>query len=722
MTIDWRLGLIPDDIGTSVAQAFQTGRAMAKQNALEGAYKSFADDPVAGAKAVAAIDPIQGFQLQAAANAQQDRANSIEASSHLAQNDQAGALAAAGKLPADQMLAVQQHLATLSEAQRKLESDHAEVLAGIGHGLLARPYEERKSIIAHMAPALAARGFKPEEIAGFDPTDENITALQNSAMTLKDILAREDAANKPVAFAEGSQVYRTGDLTGQPAVPASAGATVIGDGAPAPAAAPVQATPQDADALARMIMTEAAGEGAQGMAAAGAVALNRLRQGYGGAKTLVDVVNAPHQFEGMTSGRAGVSTNDPAYQHALQVAQGLISGQIADPTNGAVNFLNPELQTSLGRAIPGWAAGQGRRIGKHVFFGGGQGEASPAPAPAPAGNQPYEVASNGPTPPPPSSALSPTSATPAPVSNPTAAAFAPKPILTVPKKTGHASTPDEIKAAGLPAGTAAWTDTNGKPTPYPDSMQPHNPGAGSDLTGDAFLATLPKGYAAQIKGYANGDIAMPSGNRAGSRDQQRLLNDIMQYDPSASAANLSSRTAIRKAFTSGPYSQTINATNTVIGHIGDLDKAIDRLHNTGIPLYNKTAQAFGQNLGNQDTQASLASFNTYKTMVANELTKVYRGTGGAEADIQGWMNQLDAAQSPAALKATVKAMVTGLKSRIDSLGVTYSSGMGKTTDPFSLLTPRAKTVFDRLYGAGDDDAAAPASANSGQGWKVIAVH
>jgi hypothetical protein len=136
---------------------------------------------------------------------------------------------------------------------------------------------------------------------------------------------------------------------------------------------PSNYTPEDRDALARMIATEAGGEGQQGMLAAGAVAMNRLKSGYGGAKTLSDVINAPNQFEGMS--RAG-QVSPQAYQAALQVADRLLSGQASDPTGGAVNFINPQLQAQLGRQQPAWApAGQGQRIGNHVFYGGqGQGE------------------------------------------------------------------------------------------------------------------------------------------------------------------------------------------------------------------------------------------------------------------------------------------------------------------------------------------------------------
>jgi hypothetical protein len=241
---------------------------------------------------------------------------------------------------------------------------------------------------------------------------------------------------------------------------------------------------------------------------------------------------------------------------------------------------------------------------------------------------------------------------------------------------------------------------------YSSAPPPPDP-ATAGLTGDDFLKTMSPARAKTIRAYANGDLALPTGRSAGSPQVQKLVEDVMQYDPSASATNLQSRQSTRKAFTSGPYSQTISATNTVIGHLGSLNDAVDRLNNTDLPWYNKTAQGVLVNSGNKDVQGALADFNTYKTMVANELTKVYRGSSGAEADIQGWLKQLDTAQSPTALKHTIKAMVEGLGSRIDALGTTYSQGMGRTEDPFALLNPRAVATLQKLKESVGIDAPPP---------------
>jgi hypothetical protein len=54
---------------------------------------------------------------------------------------------------------------------------------------------------------------------------------------------------------------------------------------------------------------------------------------------------------------------------------------------------------------------------------------------------------------------------------------------------------------------------------------------GTNLTGDAYLQTLPAGTQAQVKAMANGDIAVPSAS-ARNVQAQALRNAVLTYDPS----------------------------------------------------------------------------------------------------------------------------------------------------------------------------------------------
>lgn len=65
---------------------------------------------------------------------------------------------------------------TPAAPRRVPAAEQAEVLGGVALGLKSIPYAERGAVLAHLTPALAARGLPPEAIAEFDPSDENLDA------------------------------------------------------------------------------------------------------------------------------------------------------------------------------------------------------------------------------------------------------------------------------------------------------------------------------------------------------------------------------------------------------------------------------------------------------------------------------------------------------------------------------------------------------------------
>lgn len=68
-------------------------------------------------------------------------------------------------------------------------AQRAELLANLGTGLRAYPYAQRGSILAHMAPALIARGVPAAAIAAFDPSDQALDAAVGAARQMQARLA-----------------------------------------------------------------------------------------------------------------------------------------------------------------------------------------------------------------------------------------------------------------------------------------------------------------------------------------------------------------------------------------------------------------------------------------------------------------------------------------------------------------------------------------------------
>jgi spore germination cell wall hydrolase CwlJ-like protein len=128
---------------------------------------------------------------------------------------------------------------------------------------------------------------------------------------------------------------------------------------------------EDRDYMIRTIAFEAGDESDEGKTAVAYVIVNRMKTGAWG-DSIKDVVTRPWQFEPWMTRREEMeklSLDDPRYQHAAQIADAVLIGQMPDPTAGATYFLNPTLvRERRGGSLPEWAQGDGQAIGRHTFY------------------------------------------------------------------------------------------------------------------------------------------------------------------------------------------------------------------------------------------------------------------------------------------------------------------------------------------------------------------
>ncbi len=140
---------------------------------------------------------------------------------------------------------------------------------------------------------------------------------------------------------------------------------------PGAAGAALESACEARDYLIRTIVFEGSGETEIGKIAIGYVVLNRKRSGRWGG-SIEDVVTSPWQFEPwMTRRRAmkKLAATDPGYRDAARIADKILMGDVADPTEGATHFLNPVIvRQRRGGTLPAWANGKGQPIGRHVFY------------------------------------------------------------------------------------------------------------------------------------------------------------------------------------------------------------------------------------------------------------------------------------------------------------------------------------------------------------------
>lgn len=233
------------------------------------------------------------------------------------------------------------------------------------------------------------------------------------------------------------------------------------------------------------------------------------------------------------------------------------------------------------------------------------------------------------------------------------------------------------------------------------------PGAGqTNLTGDAYLQTLPTEVANQVKAVSEGRAPYPQGFNAKTPLGQAVLNALPVFDPQFEAGNYTSRMKTRTDFMGGGKSaQNVKALNTAIGHAGRLfDQIGDTASGNFTPL-----NAVENKITDLTGGAGPQNFRQTAAALASELTTVFRGSGGAEADVVRQLDGLSENASSEQKKAAVRNAIDLLNSRLSALHDQYTSGMGTMQTPYQFVSDKSKAVLSRI---GDEPTPGQGGANA----------
>lgn len=212
-----------------------------------------------------------------------------------------------------------------------------------------------------------------------------------------------------------------------------------------------------------------------------------------------------------------------------------------------------------------------------------------------------------------------------------------------------------------------------------------------DPTGGADVQANPE----LVKMIIDGRAPVPTtGRQAADPKWQAAMAEAMRQDPTLSAADYQTRVKTRMDFATGKAAQTKTALNTALGHAGDLNGQIDGLHNTTFPDINALKVGIEGHLGDP----RLKPFNQTKEALMHEAMKVFSGSVGSMTEFQRLADTLKITDSPASQHATVKKLVELLASKMDALSEQYKNGMGKEADGTEFLSPHARNVFYSITG------------------------
>ena len=220
---------------------------------------------------------------------------------------------------------------------------------------------------------------------------------------------------------------------------------------------------------------------------------------------------------------------------------------------------------------------------------------------------------------------------------------------------------------------------------------------GSPVTGDEYLKSLPPHEATMIKKMVSGEIQPPSPYLlARSPYWNGLMLKAGQYDPDFDQTAWGARFAGRKDFYGGGKSaEMVRAANQTIDHVGHLVESFDNLGNTQYPLYNDAKNFIGQKVTGQ---AGVPDFLANAHAVADEMSKVFKGSNLSDTEIKAWEHSLNSNMSPEQQRAAVAKLMDLLggslnaleQKRESSLGPTLSKKMGP------LLNDHSQDVLSRV--------------------------
>lgn len=213
---------------------YQAGKAIGKQRRVDAALQTYSTDPDAGITALETADPALADQLQK----NRDRRETRQALQKVftpaapvpaaAIGQDGGAVTAPpAAMPTPPMTAgpqinqsalqqlfavdpvaasrIQDFASKANKEQQAQLVESQDALYSVAIGLKGLPYDQRKAKLQQLMPVLAQHHVTPDQVAGFDPTDENIDVQANLALGVKGVFDHQDK------LADNSRADRNAD-------------------------------------------------------------------------------------------------------------------------------------------------------------------------------------------------------------------------------------------------------------------------------------------------------------------------------------------------------------------------------------------------------------------------------------------------------------------------------------------------------------------------------
>lgn len=268
-----------------------------------------------------------------------------------------------------------------------------------------------------------------------------------------------------------------------------------------------------------------------------------------------------------------------------------------------------------------------------------------------------------------------------------------------PKPKAAVLAPAQAQALGLDPKKVYQQSPDGSVHPVGDATANEVPMGNPNLSGDAYLKSLPANIASQVRALAEGRLPLPSSFALAKPYWQRMLQATAQFDPTFDAQRAKERQAAVTAFTgNGKAAQIVGSVNRVANHLSTLYQASEKLvgPDTGFGPLNSLLAYGGQKFQPQDLKA----YNSALPLVAGELEKIARGSTGTLHGVEQIMANLSPNESLPTRRQAIKTAIELVHGAIDPLRAQYGSAFqGSSARPdIPWVSPTAQRIYQHIGG------------------------
>ncbi len=201
-----------------------------------------------------------------------------------------------------------------------------------------------------------------------------------------------------------------------------------------------------------------------------------------------------------------------------------------------------------------------------------------------------------------------------------------------------------------------------------------------------------------------GDVISP---RTPMSVKQQFAAEVKAINPQFNSGDFTVEQKAREAFTSGNYSQQLNAINTAREHMKTFSQLADALSNNDVQSLNKIGNAFGVQFGSDRA----TNFQIASQAFGGEVGKAFEGAGVTQSERDSASKSFSPNMSPGQLKGAAMTVDRLLAGKQTALQQTYDQsqkakpnfGSSSSAAPsgFTVTAPNGKVYTFKDQGSAD---------------------